>query len=138
MADIELVNLKEVIDRIERLPDGAKTIVTHAFDKGLQGVREHAKNNHPEWPTKLFNPDGTWRYHDITTNLSNSINMIVYPWKGEVLEGDVGVKKEWAKVGVMQYGGKIERDHPYLAPAVEAKKGEWINLIEKALRSFFQ
>lgn len=135
---MELYNLREVVGKLERLPDGARQVIEQAFDLGLQKVVTEAKTNHPEWPSKIFNPDGTWRYHDITTNLTNSINMEIFPWKGDILEGDVGVKSKWAKVGVMAYGEKMERDHPYIGPAVEAKKEEWIRHIQEALKIFFR
>ncbi len=134
---IELFHLKEVIGKLERLPDQARPIIRQAFDLGLQKVKEHAKSGHPKWPDKIFNPDGTWRHHNITTNLTNSINLRIREHEN-IIEGDVGVLNEFARGDAMEYASKIERDHPFISPAVEAKKQEWLKNIEEALTAFLK
>lgn len=134
---MELINLREVVGKIERLPEQVRPVIEAAFDLGLQKVIEEAKSNHPPWPAMITNPDGTWRYHNITTNLTNSIGLRMRR-SGDVIEGDVGVLNETVKGDAMEYASKIERDHPYIGPAVEAKKGEWIRHIQEALRAFFR
>ncbi len=138
---MELYNLKEVVGKLERLPSGAMQVIEQAFDLGLQKVVREAKENHPPWQTKdspkIMNPDGTWRYHDITTNLTGSIGLRMRRSR-DVIEGDVGVLNETVKGDAMEYASKIERDHPFIAPAVEAKKQEWLKHIEEALTAFFK
>lgn len=138
---MELYNLREVVGKLERLPEQAIPIIEQAFDFGLQKVVMEAQHNHPPWQTKegpkIFNPDGTWRYHDITTNLTNSIGLRIKR-AGDIIEGDVGILNEFIVGDAMEYAGKIERDHPFIGPAVEAKKKEWLRHIEEALRIFFR
>ncbi len=138
---MELYNLREVVGKLERLPPGAMQVIEQAFDFGLQKVVTEAKENHPAWQTKdspkIMNPDGTWRYHDITTNLTQSIGLRMRR-SGDVIEGDVGVLNETVKGDAMQYAPKMERDHPFIGPAVEAKKEEWIRHIQEALKIFFR
>ena len=134
---MELYNLREIVGKLERLPDGARHVIEGAFDLGLQKVAVEAQSNHPPWPAMITNPDGTWRYHNITTNLTNSIGLRIKR-AGDVIEGDMGVLNETVKGDAMEYAGKIERDHPYIGPAVEAKKEEWLRHIQDALRAFFR
>jgi len=138
---MELYNLREVIGKLERLPPGAMQVIEDAFDLGLQKVVVEAQENHPPWQTKegpkIFNPDGTWRYHDITTNLTASIGLRIKR-AGTAIEGDVGILNETVKGDAMEYASKIERDHPFISPAVEAKKKEWLRHVEEALRAFFR
>jgi len=129
--------LDQVLIKMGHLPQAVRPVLMQAFDMGLQKVRDHARTNHPAWPSKVFNPDGTWRYHNITTNLTNSIGLKVKEVPGAI-EGDFGVLNETVTGGAMEYASKIERDHPFVAPAVEAKKDEWLNQINQALRSFFR
>ena len=134
---MELINLREVVGKLERLPDGARQVIEGAFDLGLQKVVVEAKSNHPPWPAMITNPDGTWRYHNITTNLTGSIGLRMRR-SGDVIEGDVGILSEIVKGDAMEYAGKIERDHPFIGPAVEAKKEEWLRHIQEALKIFFR
>ena len=134
---MELYNLREVIGKLERLPDGVRPIIEGAFDLGLQKIVVEAQHNHPPWPSKIFNPDGTWRYHNITTNLTASIGLRIKR-AGTAIEGDVGILNETVKGDAMEYASKIERDHPFIGPAVEAKKKEWLRHVEEALRAFFR
>ena len=134
---MELYNLREVVGKLERLPDGARQVIEGAFDLGLQKIITEAKSNHPPWSATILNPDGTWRYHNITTNLTNSIGLRIRR-SGDVIEGDMGILNETVKGDAMEYAGKIERDHPFIGPAVEAKKEEWIRHIQEALKIFFR
>ncbi len=134
---MELQNLKEVVNNIGKFPGVIQPIIRQAFDIGLQAVREHAKASHPPWPDKIFNPDGTWRYHNITRNLSNSINLRIRE-SGTVIEGEVGVLGEFVQGDALEYAEKMERDHPFIGPAVEAKKAVWLKNIENAVRKLLQ
>ena len=137
MANPEIFGLKEVVGKLEKLPDEAQKVVSQAFKMGLRLVMKDAKENHPKWPDKIFNPDNTWRYHNITTNLTNSINMRMRQTK-DVIEGDVGVLQEIVRGDAMEYASKIERDHPFIGPAVKAQKTAWLKGIEDALRIYFK
>ena len=44
----ELEGLAELVRNLEKMVDGVKPRVMAAFDRGLQGVVNHAKSNHPE------------------------------------------------------------------------------------------
>ncbi len=132
----ELKGIKEVKDRIDSLPAGLRERLIYAMGYGLEMVQNEAKDNHPPWPDKISNPDGTWRYHNITQNLTNSIGLRIMD-KGDIIEGDMGILNETVKANAMEYAGKIERDHPFIVPAVEAKKKEWLEIIAKEARKFF-
>jgi len=137
VADIEFINLKEVLGKIDKLPVEAMPLIERAFQKGLEDIREDAAENHPPWPGTITNPDGTWRYHNITSNLTESIGFRMKSAK-EIIEGDVGVIQELFKGDAMNYANKIERDHPFVGPAVEAKKGDWLRYITEAIRSYLK
>jgi hypothetical protein len=132
----DLKNLAEVIGKINMIPEGIIKSLLLGFKMGLDIIKEEARRNHPPWPAMIFNSDGTWRYHNITTNLTNSINLRMRHDLSSI-EGEVGILAEFAQGGAMEYAGKIERDHPFIGPAVEAKKQEWERQIEMAIRSFF-
>ena len=137
MADIEFINLKEVLGKIDKLPVEAMPLIERAFQKGLEDIREDAAENHPPWPGTITNPDGTWRYHNITSNLTESIGFRMKSAK-EVIEGEVGAIQELFKGDAMNYATKIERDHPFVGPAVEAKKKDWLRYITEAIRSYLR
>ena len=137
MADIEFINLKEVLGKIDKLPVEAMPLIERAFQKGLEDIREDAAENHPPWPGTITNPDGTWRYHNITSNLTESIGFRMKSAK-EVIEGEVGAIQELFKGDAMNYATKIERDHPFVGPAVEAKKKDWLRYITEAIRSYLK
>ena len=134
---MELKGMEEVIRNLDRIPAAAMPVIEGAFDLGLRKVQEHARANHPPWPDKLFNPDGTWRYHNITTNLTNSIGLRMRR-VGDAVEGEVGVLNETVVGSAMEYASKMERDHPFIGPAVEAKKDAWLKHIAEALRIFLR
>jgi len=137
VADIEFINLKEVLGKIDKLPVEAMPLIERAFQKGLEDIREDAAENHPPWPGTITNPDGTWRYHNITSNLTESIGFRMKSAK-EVIEGEVGAIQELFKGDAMNYATKIERDHPFVGPAVEAKKKDWLRYITEAIRSYLK
>jgi hypothetical protein len=132
MITVDITGLKDVLTKIQTLQGPLHQNIYLAFQAGMELVKNHAKYNHPAWPVYLYNPDGTWRYHNITSNLSGSIGFRMRN-ATDSIESDVGALNELFKGNAMQYANKIERDHPYVGPAVEAQWQNWINLISKAI-----
>ncbi len=132
MITVELTGLKDVVNKLQTLQGPLHDQIKLGFEAGMELVKNHAKQNHPPWPNTIYNPDGSWRYHNITTNLTNSIGLRMKDSK-EGIEADVGALNELFKGNAMEYASKIERDHPYVGPAVEAQWQNWINLISRAI-----
>jgi hypothetical protein len=132
-----LQNMDEVLKKIDLLAPEIRHVVLSGFDAGLLEVKKHARDSHPPWPAYIFNSDGSWRYHNITTNLTNSIGIRVTQSEAAII-GDVGVLSTTVRADAMEYAAKIERDHPFIQPAMDAKGDEVTKKVAEALAKFFQ
>lgn len=125
-------SIEEVIKNLARIDNLMQRPLIDAVEAGAAKIADHAKREHPRWPNTINNRDGTPRYHNVTSNLSNSIYSQLVEAAKDRIVAEAGATVEYA--AMIELGTVKIRPHPYLQPAMEANREICLKLVIAAVR----
>lgn len=116
----KITGINKVITNLGKINSQVTREVKKTIKKYTKEITTHAKSNHPEWNTMVYNPDGQWRYHNITYTLTKSITDQGIIKEG-IYDGEI-IGQSTAGNSEAFYAEKQEYWHPYMSVALIANK----------------
>ena len=128
--------ISKVISNLNRLNNNVKRECKKSVKFITKEITLNAKSVHPEWNKDhsgpyVFNPDGEWRYHNITFTLTGSIKDM-----GIIKEGTFDneiIGQSTAGSDDAHYAMKQEMWHPFMSVALLSNEYKFRDDIQQNL-----